>query len=329
MKKFKNGLIVGKFSPLHHGHEYLIRTALDNCEKLYILSYTNPEFEGYEAGRRDHWLKQLFPQTTVLAFAGKTPPNNASDYVQREFASQLCRDKLQMIPDVVFTSESYGDGFAEHLSKFFNHPVKHIEVDRERKLFPISGTKLRANIHGNRQFLSPFVYADFVKTVCFLGGESSGKSTITALMAKHYDTAMVEEYGRTLSEEKNNQLMFDDLLHIAKTHIVNEENQRLKANRFLFVDTSPLTTMFYSGHLFSKVEPELVELANRKYDYVFYCHPDFPHVQDGTREGDELRQKQHQWYLEELKERGIKCHDLSGDVENRKNAIINILGTNS
>lgn len=40
------GLVVGKFCPLHRGHEALIAFAAAGCDRLVILSYTSPEL-GY------------------------------------------------------------------------------------------------------------------------------------------------------------------------------------------------------------------------------------------------------------------------------------------
>mgnify|MGYP000620820133 CR=1 FL=1 len=326
MKKYGKGLIVGKFSPLHKGHEYLINHALELCDKVYVMTYTNPEFAGCEAGKRKRWLNKLFPEIEVLAFTDNIPHNDESDEVQREFASRLCRDKLNIIPDVVFSSEDYGPGFAEYLSRFFGKNIQHIEVDKAREKVPISGTKLRADIHNNRHYVSPFVYSDFVRTVCFLGAESTGKSTLTKIVAELYGTKHVDEYGRTLFEEKEGKLVFDDLLRIAITHIAEEDEKRQYANKYLFVDTSPLTTMFYSNFMFSRIADELKELANRKYDHVFFCQPDFAMVQDGTRQGEEFRKKQHEWYMSELAARNVEYTELSGSIEERVKMLKQVLG---
>ncbi|HEY4069076.1 MAG TPA: adenylyltransferase/cytidyltransferase family protein, partial [Burkholderiaceae bacterium] len=56
------GLVVGKFAPLHRGHEWLIDQAAEACERLLILSYTKPEFERCEVAQRRRWLQQRFPQ---------------------------------------------------------------------------------------------------------------------------------------------------------------------------------------------------------------------------------------------------------------------------
>lgn len=63
----------------------------------------------------------------------------------------------------------------------------------------------------------------------------------------------VSEYGRDLWDEKSGRLAFEDMRHIAEVQIQREESAALRANRFAFCDTSPLTTLFYSHHLFGKV----------------------------------------------------------------------------
>lgn len=331
MKKFRNGLIVGKFSPLHKGHEYLIENALTACETVYIFSYYAPEFTGCEAHRRERWLKILFPTAKILVidddFVKKRynislPPFGASDLEERRFVGFLWLQLVNQPLDAVFTSENYGAGYAAEMSDYFAHytnfpPVAHVLVDVSRTRIPISGTQLRADVHNLKQYLSPVVYASFVERICFLGGESSGKSTLTAKLAEEFQTNYVKEYGRTLSEEKNNQLIYEDLLQIAKTHIADEETLAETADRYLFIDTSPLTTLFYSLHLFGKADPELVWLSHRHYDRTFLCAPDFDFVQDGTREGGGFRERQHEWYLQKLSERAIPYTLLTGDLNER------------
>jgi len=339
MKKYRNGLIVGKFSPLHKGHELLIKRGLAECETLYIFSYYTPEFKGCEAHRREYWLKTLFSEAKIFVidneyvqtrFNFSLPPNDATDLEERRFVGFLWLNLVNQPLDAVFTSENYGHGYALEMSKYFAEytnfpPVEHVLVDLARSSVPISGTVLRSDIHNLREFLSPLVYASFVERICFLGGESSGKSVLTEALANEFKTKYVVEYGRTLSEEKNNELIFEDLLRIAKMHIADEEFQASQADRYLFIDTSPLTTLFYSLHLFAKADPELYWLSQRKYDRIFLCAPDFPFFQDGTREGKGLRERQHHWYLKELSERKVKFEILEGNLAERLNKVTRFL----
>ncbi|MEP6901033.1 MAG: AAA family ATPase [Actinomycetota bacterium] len=339
MKRFRNGLIVGKFSPLHKGHELLINRALGECETLYIFSYYTPEFAGCEAHKREHWLKTLFPTTRIFViddvfvqkrFNISLPANSADDLEERRFVGFLWLNLVNEPLDAVFTSENYGVGYAQEMSNYFanftNFPaVEHILVDLEREQIPISGTKLRSDIHNFKKYLAPVVYASFVERICFLGGESSGKSTIAEHLAKEFNTKFVAEYGRTLSEEKDNQLVYEDLLKIAKTHTADEEKLAAEADRYLFIDTTPLTTLLYSRHLFGKADPELIWLSFRRYDRTFLCAPDFPFVQDGGREGNGFRERQHEWYLETLAERQIPYTLLEGNLQTRIEKVKTIL----
>jgi HTH-type transcriptional regulator, transcriptional repressor of NAD biosynthesis genes len=336
-KRFQRGLVVGKFSPLHRGHELLIRRAMDDCAEVVILSYSKPEFPGCSAERREAWLAGLFPETRRLvvtderlrrwtmpgaAFA-EVPANDAAEMAHRRFCGFLCQQVLGVTLDAVFTSEDYGDGFATELTRCFRQrsstlpPVAHVRVDPARGTVPVSGSLLRQDIHAHRQWLAPQVYASFVRRVCLLGGESSGKSTLAAALAREFDTLHVAEYGRELWEVKSGALCFEDLRRIAEAQIEREEKAAGRANRFLFCDTSPLTTLFYSLEMFRHADPALEEMASRSYDFAFLCVPDFEFVQDGTRQEEAFRRRQHAWYLGQLASRRMEYRLVTGAVAQR------------
>lgn len=321
-RRFETGLVVGKFSPLHEGHRLVIDAAVEACERVVVLSYSNPEFPRCEAARRERWLRALYPSVAVHVVAEGVPRNDASDLEHRLFVARFCE---RTPPDAVFTSEEYGPGFAAELARFFSREVAHVAVDPARSRVAISGTALRADPHSLRRYLPGVVYADFVETVCFLGAESTGKSTLAGALARRVGTTFVDEYGRTLWEQKSGRLEFDDLLAIARTHVAREDEQRTRAVRFLFVDTTPLTTLFYSLAMFGRADAELHALADRRYDHVYLCMPDFPLVQDGTRSDETFRREQHQWYLRELARRGVRWTPLEGPLEARVARVLNDL----
>ncbi|HEX7642140.1 MAG TPA: AAA family ATPase [Noviherbaspirillum sp.] len=329
--KFARGLVVGKFAPLNKGHEALLKAAASRCGELYVISYSNPEFPGCEPERRARWLHEIAPQAHSLVVtpalvagwqrAGRRvppmPPNDADDAAQRHFTASLCSEVLGTAVDAVFTSEDYGDGFAAALSQHFSRPVAHVMVDRARQAVPVSGTQIRADVHGLRHFLSPAVYADFVSRITFLGGESSGKTTICSALAQEYGTPWVPEYGRTLWIEKRGALTFDDYLHIAHTQLEQEAAACRVAKRFVFCDTTPLTTLLYCLDQFGRADPELEALAYTRYDKVYLCEPDFPMVQDGSRRDEAFRHAQYAWYQERLRSMGVAFEPLAGGQSER------------
>lgn len=305
MSRLVTGLVVGKFAPLHLGHELVIRTALARCDRVVVLSYSHPEFPGCEPAHRAAWLADRFPETTRIVLSADTeniPDNSASDYTHRAFTADIIRRHTGLRVDAIFTSENYGPGFATDLARRQSAPVAHVSVDSTRKLVPISGTALRGDIHGQRQYLSPDVYASFVERIALLGGESTGKSTLAPALAQALGTLHVAEYGRELWVQRNGQLAFDDLLSIAREQIRREE-AAVRApgiNRFLICDTTPLTTLFYSLELFGRAAPELLSLADRGYGGTILCADDFPFVQDGTRRDPAFRAQQQDWYRQRL-----------------------------
>ena len=344
MKTFGAGLVVGKFCPLHRGHELVIGTAAAQCEAVVVVSYTKPEFAGAEPHRRERWLRARFPAATVLVLDDERlaqhcrarglprrtlPDNAADDDVHRHFVAWLCTALLGRTVDAVFTSEAYGPGFAQALAGSFGHPVRHVGVDPARNTIAASGTALRADVHGLRHLLAPPVYADFVRRCSFLGGESSGKSTLAQALADAIGSVCVPEFGRTLWEQQGGALTFDDMLRIAREQVAAEERLAGTAHAWLSCDTTPLTTLFYSRELFGRADAQLERLAERKYDAVFLCAPDFPFVQDGTRQGAAFRARQHAWYRAELARRAVPYVELAGSVASRLATVLQTIGVDN
>jgi HTH-type transcriptional repressor of NAD biosynthesis genes len=325
MKSFRRGLVVGKFCPLHLGHMLVIDAAMAACDEVFVISYTQPAFADCGKAVREGWLKQLYPQVRSLVLDQDLPDNDAPDAVHREFVGGICRTLLGTDVDAVFTSEDYGDGFALALSAFLSSPVAHVCVDQARARVPISGTAIRGDPHAHRAFLDPRVYASFVKRIGILGGESSGKTTLAQTLATRLNTAWVPEYGRQLWVQQSGELAFADLRDIAAVQVAREEHLARQANRWLVCDTTPLTTLCYSHAMFGVADPALEALAERRYDILLLCAPDFPFVQDGTRRDTQFRAKQHDWYQDILDEKQIAYTIVAGSLEQRVRQTLTLL----
>ena len=339
------GLIVGKFAPLHKGHVLVVQRAASLCEQIAIISYSNPELPGYRAELREAWLKACFPDALRVVVTPERlaswlsgsdvptiPANDAPDCDHREFVALICRRILRRPVDAVFTSEAYGDGFAAHLTRSFratrfsSRTVRHIMVDRERRTVPISGTELRRNLWRHWDYVPAPVAHTLVQRIVFLGGESSGKTMLASRLAKELSTEWTPEYGRELWEAKGGCLSYEDLSLIAREQIRREESAVHRARAFLFCDTSPLTTLFYSLDIFGDADAELRLAASRQYAAVVLCAPDFPFVQDGTRRDDAFRQRQHLWYEAQFAAGGISYVVARGSLDDRIRFVRQSLG---
>src|SRR5215813_4399309 len=183
----KRGLVIGKFYPPHRGHKYLIDRAESQSDELWIIVCGKPE-EIPAADLRAVWLREIHPKAKVLVIEDKYDQDDSKLW------SELTLSWLGFTPDVVFTSEDYGEHYARYLG------CRHVQVDKARQAFPISGTEVRKNPFACWQFLEPSVRAYYAKRICIVGAESTGKTTLAQILAEYYQTVWVEAYGRECSE---------------------------------------------------------------------------------------------------------------------------------
>src|SRR5690606_10131203 len=110
--------------------------------------------------------------------------------------------------------------------------------DADRTRFPISATQIRRDPFANRRWLHPRVLRDHVVNVVFLGAPSTGKTTISARLAREFQTEWMPEYGREYWEQHhvNRRLTLAQLEEIAVGHLEREEDLLLRAERYLFTD---------------------------------------------------------------------------------------------
>jgi HTH-type transcriptional repressor of NAD biosynthesis genes len=335
-KPFDLGLVVGKFSPLHLGHEWLIEQAALQCNHSLILSYSNPEFERCNASNRRGWFAARLPRYETLVIDSASlhalcaargiavrpiPLNDCGDEEQQNFLAWLLKDVLKRTPDAFFCSEAYGPACASVLSQAFGRRVAALVLDPARTRIPVSAAQIRQNPYGLRRFMAPEVAAAFVRRVVLLGGESSGKTTLAVALAEHYRTIWVHEYGRELWEQQNGIMSEADLLQVGHEQIRREDDALGSANHYLFCDTSPLTTAGYGLWMFGRIQPELAELASREYDAVILCKPDFPFVQDGSRREAAFRDQQYAWYQQQRTTLKCPVLEVAGTVAERVSSV--------
>ena len=127
-----------------------------------------------------------------------------------------------------------------------------------------------------------------VKKIVIIGGESTGKSTLCAMLANHFHTIWVREYAREYLEKKDENYTFEDLYIIAKGQIKSEDEKISLAHKFLFCDTDLNVIKIWSEHKYQKYHKKILqEIANRKYDAYIITSPDFAWVNDKLREHPE------------------------------------------
>lgn len=308
----KEGLVLGKFMPVHAGHLALIRHARAHCDRLTILHCYHHD-EPIPGSLRRRWLQQVLGSEAAVRLVhweydpAILPDTSVSSRAVSSLWANAIRARLPRV-DVVFTSEPYGAYLAEDLG------IQHIPFDAARYAVPVSASAIRAAPWRYWDYLPPAVQPCFVQKVCLVGTESTGKSTLAALLAKHFSTVHVAEAGRDVVEHTD-ACTFDDLGRIACAHSRAIIQQTQRAHRFLFMDTDLTITKSYAGFLFGRplTVSSWMEAVNRAHLYLF-LEPDAPYVQDGTRLSFDERAKldaRHRRTFAEVGIRPISIHGAS------------------
>ncbi len=163
---------------------------------------------------------------------------------------------------------------------------------------------------------------NLVKVVLF-GPESTGKTTLSGQLARHYNTVWAPEFAREYLQDKwNNERKTceqHDLIPIAEGQMGLENELARKADKVLICDTDLLETKVYSEEYYGGfVDPKLDEAAiANTYDIYFLTYIDTPWEADDLRDRPELRLEMFQAFENALKKYNRPYVLLKGDKETR------------
>jgi NadR type nicotinamide-nucleotide adenylyltransferase len=138
--------------------------------------------------------------------------------------------------------------------------------------------------------------ANCIKVVLF-GPESSGKTTLSKQLARHYNAIWVPEYAREYLQNKwNNERKTcesKDLLPIAKGQMKLENELAQKTDAVLICDTDLLETKVYSEAYYSgSCDPILDKYAlENVYNLYFLTYIDTPWEADDLRDKPNERER--------------------------------------
>lgn len=330
MKKYKNGLVLGKFYGLHIGHLYLIDTAIENCDIVHVIACHNKN-QTIPDEIRVNALRLIYinnPNVIIHSMDDIDLPQH--DYECEsldEFYSHWVPRVYNLIDklDVVFTSEDYGDDFARYLG------IEHFLVDKERIKYPVSGTKIRENPFDNWEFIPNEVRHFFINRIAIMGPESTGKSTLTKNISNYFNTVFVPEYGRFIYENNGNKVGINDFIPISQGRQSLEDWLITKANKLIFCDTEDITTyifskMFCTEEEYKSKEFWFIDKMKNKFDLYILMKPDCRAVQDGTRVFLDKRQEHYDEIKKELDNQGCDYIEVGGEKwDDRFNSCIDIV----
>ena len=312
----KVGLTLGKYAPLHKGHQLVIETALAEMDQVFVLVYDAREQTRIPLERRAAWIRSLYPKVQVIegvngpTAGGRSP---AAMSIQEAYVRKMLEGRKV---SHFYSSEFYG----EHMSRSLGALDRR--VDGARTHIPISATDIRKDPLGHRHFLEPAIYRDLIVNVALLGAPSTGKSALAEALATLHRTCWMPEFGREYWEKHQTERRLSELqlLEIAQGHIEREEAFLQQSREFLFTDTNALTTAIFSRYYHGRVDPALNHFADdciNRYDLVLLCGDDIPYDATWDRSGPDNRSEMQAMIRRDLQQRNIPFHEVRGDLLER------------
>lgn len=153
-----------------------------------------------------------------------------------------------------------------------------------------------------------------IKKIAVVGPESTGKSTLSALLAKHYQTIYVPEFARDYCAALTEPCNWQDEINMFYGQLELENQLLPKANKILICDTTFITVKIWSEHMFGKAPDEVLnELPRHPYDFYLLMNIDVPWEDDPLRDFPQLREHFMEVWHRELKSLNA-CYELISGI---------------
>jgi len=296
----KIAVTVGKFKPLHRGHELMVSMAAAEMDEVTVIVSDIPDDEYFncfdpESGEkymplsfRYKMVKMAFreyPNVRVVKhediYGAAARYDEHGTAVDEQFWDYWTTVFKMLAPDTTHfvSSDRYGQEAAGRMD------MQWFPVDPDRELVDISATRIRENPIANWRYINKYFRQSFGKRVLVIGPESTGKTTLTKDLGQALNSPVAPEYGRFLSEAKENDLDEDDFNDIVKRHHEMEMfAMRTSETGVAISDTDLLTTYLFTDiYLERPVDSIRRKHSPNWYDLVVILPPRIPWVDDGTR----------------------------------------------
>lgn len=316
----ETGLYLGKFAPLHRGHQYVIEEALSRVDNLIVLIYARPELVDIPVTVRKEWIEDLCPEVSVeVAWTGPIEHSEDNDDMQERHRTYID----ERFPDTdfshFFSSESYG----AHMSEFLD--AKDCRIDPERKKVPVSSTEIREDLYNNRGYVSDRVYKDMIVKSCFVGVPLCVKGKTARCVAEYYNGLLVSEESSNISSVDNQN--FVELLDI---HKEKEQREILDAEKYLFSNMNAVSA-YVSMKIHEKDIPGSIEeraiKSKNEYDYMFLVDCSDRDVDAKIWNQTELNNFKRVYRMTKdfLEKYQIPYYKLTGSLEERRDEAVRVI----
>lgn len=156
--------------------------------------------------------------------------------------------------------------------------------------------------------------------IVLVGPESTGKTTLATLLAKHFNTTWAREFLREFAEwkllQEDKTIQYSDQKIIVEGQLRLEKEAENNADTFVFCDTNLLQTRLYSELYFGKI-PDYLDNISGECDLYILTDIDVEWEKDHVRDAPHERESHINYFKKRLMELQKPFLFISGDEQER------------
>ena len=153
-------------------------------------------------------------------------------------------------------------------------------------------------------------------TVCLIGPECTGKTTLAQRLAVRFDVPWVREFAREYALRAGRLLTFEDVEPIARGQMAIED--AAASDGLIILDADLISTVVYSGHYYDQCPLWIGREAKaRRADLYLLTDIDIPWAADDVRDSAATRAALHGEFSVTLAAFGARFVVIRGDRDAR------------
>lgn len=282
-------------------------------DRLSVLVCTR-DCEPINGYQRFEWVRQSLDSDIRVLHLHRDIPQDPSEHpdfwnIWRNVISAVHPEVI----DTVFGSEIYILQLAKVLD------AAPFIVDLEREIVPVSASMIRQSPKDNWQYIPKAVRPYYQTKICILGPESTGKTTLCKMLAEHFQTSVIPEYGRTYDAvfKQGKNWTAHDFHQIAHSQVILRDEITSRSSYISFEDTDLLQTLVWAEYLLGAIPDTLHKFLETwvPSDFYLLLEPNVPWIDDGTRY--DAHDTTRYWFFETL-EKFLKNMNLPYKVISAK-----------
>lgn len=151
------------------------------------------------------------------------------------------------------------------------------------------------------------------KRIVISGPESTGKTTLSRNLARHFNCLWISEYAREYIENIETEYTYNDVELIAKKQVEQYHQFKEVNSSFIFFDTFLIITKIWFIDVYNKI-PSWLDLVIKQcpVDLYLLCSPDLPWQSDPVRENPDRREYFFDLYKKEIENYGFNYKIIGG-----------------